>query len=358
MSLSLEAINVVMAGVDLVLEDESVSQAVCAIGSHAKVNVLGVGARYALLRHGLDRVGVILSSAGVNQESDANVMIVEGNESGLVTVSLVTFFCNNLFAKNALRTWGAELVLTDTWSLQAWLSSQWPEVISVSVCPRLPAELVSVVQQAAVDTAAATTGPGAGDAFDGPVAEDDAEEESKKRGRVEVDEEIGPEKQRRVGVDDEEAPPPPAPSSAAAVASASESVAAASSVVDEGEEAEVNIFDEPLAPTPAAERRWRPGPSNEEESQEGSARDGPDLIFDQEASEKSMTEAVEGRHRHPVPAPTSPVLPPVRQQQRAVRDEEPPQPFVPPATACPTRSQDDLDMDEINQLIGEELASL
>ena len=80
-----------------------------------------------------------------------------------------------------------------------------------------------------------------------------------------------------------------------------------------------------------------------EESQEGTAREGPDLEMDFEMSEKSFTEAVE---RH--------VAPPI--VAKHVDDRKA---FVAPKVEVKKvgviNEDDDVDMDEINALIGEEL---
>ncbi len=78
-----KAIGVVMTGVDALLE-EGVNP-VCVVGSDASnsvlANVLSVAAQYALLRHGLDRVGLLLNSKSlqVNAE-DQNFLAVQSGD--------------------------------------------------------------------------------------------------------------------------------------------------------------------------------------------------------------------------------------------------------------------------------------
>ncbi len=232
-------------------------------------------------------------------------------------------FCH----QERLRAWGAELVLTNDVELMASIKSLWPDVVIFSVVSRFAEAPGNLIEVAPAEHVVAM--------------EDEQEEEvhlevvdeGRKRGR---DESGLP-----LGNDDNDG---------------DQGAAEKQRRVDDDEELDVDILDEAplgdsavvdvaaLAPIANVDKRVQV-PSNEEESQEGSARDGPDLTFDMEASEKSLTEAVEGRRHHHHHA-----MPEAAQQQK--EEEE----FVAPA---PNRVvQDDLDMEEINQLIGEELASL
>lgn len=211
-----------------------------------------------------------------------------------------------------------------------WIDSVWPEVPCLVISARLPAEQQ---QEDEVELAAATN-----------VEEDvEVDEDDRKRGRdddLEQQEDAAEEdggKHRRVDAEEE------------VEEDEDNRGLAAMDHDEENEELEINILDEsaPVDGAFVAEKREQrvQVPSNEEESQEGTAREGPDLTFDLEASEKSMTEAVEGRRPHHLAAA-------VVHQERLAE-----QVFVAPEAGLKLQ-QDDLDMEEINQLIGEELASL
>merc|ERR1711991_889670 len=108
------------------------------------------------------------------------------------------------------------------------------------------------------------------------------------------------------------------------------------------EDAEVDILDDEEE---RGKNKRKSVPSNEE-SQEGTAREGPDLEIDFEMSEKSFTEAVEGR------------IKPSSVSSKSVSEER--KGFVAPLSEVKkvvvddgrADVDDDVDMDEINALIG------
>jgi hypothetical protein len=103
---------------------------------------------------------------------------------------------------------------------------------------------------------------------------------------------------------------------------------------EEEEEAEVNILEDDKPAEGEGE--------GEEDSQEGTAREGPDLVMDFDLSEKSFTE--------------------VEKSEKS--GDKPQEKFVAPASVVAPEAErggpdvDELDMEEINALIGEELGDI
>lgn len=109
--------------------------------------------------------------------------------------------------------------------------------------------------------------------------------------------------------------------------------------IDEEEDGEVDILAD-----------------GEEDSQEGSAREGPDLVLDFDLSEKSFTEVERPRAAHPI-VPTGAVAAAAAARAPAATAPAAASAAAPAfaAPAAVVLDTDDLDMEEINALIGEEL---
>ena len=275
--------------------EESCARAVCAVRaqgtSNHVLNFAAIAARYAVLHHGLDRVAVLSDQADACEQSlgsDDNFRVVRDAHNGGLA---------------ALEEWRPELVVgseTQGGALEDALldRSQCPYPLALLLGRRQAARLLR---------------EGDGEGLTRVVEVDEDEDEElgehqlvrgtspggRKRERMEQEAEKEEEEEKRArGAHEQDQDQ------------------------DDDEDLEVDILAD-----------------GESDSQEGSAREGPDLALDFDGSEKSFTEEVRARptQREAFVAPAAVV---VGGTETHVEDEE---------------EEHELDMDEINALIGEEL---